>query len=100
MREKLKTILMEHKGKSNRITSSQIARCLGINEDDTHAKTRSLIFDVAEEYKIPLAADAKGYYVIATKEEYQDYMNNLDRRIAGIDRRKMIISNNYYGGQQ
>ncbi len=97
VKEKLRDILLLHKGKHNKITSAQIADYLGIDEDDTHAQTRALILSVAEEYNIPLAADTRGYYIITTDKEYQDYMTNLDSRIQGINKRKYIITKNYKG---
>lgn len=95
--ETIREILLEHKGKSNPITSAQMAEALGFNEDDTHATTRSLILESAEKYSIPLAADNRGYYVITSDKEYSDYMKNLDSRQQGIEKRKEIITKNYKG---
>lgn len=86
---------MNHKGKQNRITSAKIALQLGIKEDDTHAKTRAYIFECAQKYKLPLAADNRGYYLITCQEEYDGYIANLNSRIAGIEERKKIITNNF-----
>lgn len=96
-REKLRDVLLLHKGKHNKITSAEIANHLGIVEDDTHAQTRALILSVAEEYNIALAADTRGYYIITTDKEYEDYMYNLESRIQGINKRKNIITKNYKG---
>ena len=93
--EKLKNIIVAHKGKKNRITSAQTANLLGISEDDTHAKTRALILDCAEKFEIPLAANNSGYYVISSDQEYNDYIENLETRKSGIDRRIKIIKDNY-----
>ncbi len=95
--EQVKDILLRHKGRANRITSAQIANLLGIIEDDTHAGTRAIILETAEIYGLPLAADSGGYYIIETQEEYDSYMNNLDSRQKGIERRKEIITKNYKG---
>lgn len=93
--EKIYEILIDHVGKSNKITSSQMATKLGIVEDDTHAKTRALIFEAAEKYKLPLAANNRGYFLINTQAEYDEYIENLKTRIAGINKRIEIITNNY-----
>ena len=53
--------------------------------------------NVAEEYNIALAADTRGYYIITTDKEYEDYMYNLESRIQGINKRKNIITKNYKG---
>ena len=95
MIEQIKDILIEHKGKKKRITASTIAAKIGIVENATYAKTRALIFECAKTHKLPLAADTKGYYLITNKNEYDDYIKNLNSRIAGIEERKRIITKNY-----
>ena len=78
-------------------TSAEIAKSLGIVEDDTHAQTRALILECAEKYELPLAANNRGYYLISDQQEYEEYMANLDSRSAGIEQRKRIITKNYRG---
>lgn len=92
---KIQEILKQHVGKSNIISSSQIADLIGVEEDATYAKTRALIFEAAKKYKLPLAANNRGYFLINTKAEFDEYINNLDLRIAGIEERKKIIIDNY-----
>lgn len=48
MLEQIRDILLSHKGKRNPITSAEIARKIGIIEDDTHAQTRALILECAK----------------------------------------------------
>lgn len=100
MLEQIKDILLLHNGKKNSITSAEIARILGIVEDDTHAQTRALILECAEKYGLPLAANNRGYYLISDQREYDEYMANLDSRSAGIEERKRIITKNYKGTKQ
>lgn len=95
MIEQIKNILISHKGRKNAITSAEIANIIGIDEDDTHAQTRALILDCAKKYKLPLAAINRGYYLITSRTEYNEYMNNLSSRIAGIEERKRIITENF-----
>ncbi len=95
MIEQINVILRQHKGKKNRITASSIAAKIGIVENATYAKTRALILECAKTHKLPLAADTKGYYLITNKKEYDDYIENLNSRIAGIEERKRIITKNY-----
>lgn len=95
MLETIKDILVLHEGKANAITSAEIARIIGIKEDDTHAQTRALILECAERYELPLAASNKGYYLITSQQEYDEYMNNLNSRNAGIEERKRIITKNF-----
>lgn len=93
--ELIRDILNSHIGKSNKVTSSQIAEQIGIQEDATHAKTRALILEAAKKYRLPLAANNRGYFLINTKAEYNEYIENLNSRIAGIEERKKIITDNY-----
>lgn len=93
--KKICEILKRHKGRLNEITSSQIAEQINVPEDATYAKTRALIFEAAKKYKLPLAANNRGYFLIDTKAEYDEYIVNLDLRIAGIDERKKVITDNY-----
>lgn len=95
MLEQIKAILLNHKGKKNRITAGTIAETIGVVENATYAKTRALIFECAKKHKLPLAADTKGYYLITNKKEYDDYIANLNSRIAGIEKRKRVITKNY-----
>ena len=93
--EQIKNILMQYWGKSNAITSREIAYLIGINEDDTYSQTRAMILQAARRYNLPLAADTVGYYLIDNDLEYCEYMINLDNRIAGIEERKILITENY-----
>lgn len=93
--EKIKNILQEHCGRSNKIKSREVADMMGYAEDDTHAGTRDLIRQAAEQYKLPLVADSAGYYLISDEKDYLEYMDNLDKRIRGIEERKAIITANY-----
>ena len=93
--ELIKNIMLEHRGKANKITSREISFIIGISEDDTHATTRKLILESATQYNLPLVADSGGYYLISDEIEYDKYMNNLDKRISGIEERKKIITKNF-----
>lgn len=91
---KLRSILWNHRGKDNAITSAAIADMLGIHEDATHALTRSLITQAIEKYRLPVAATVKGYYIIASKEEADEYITNLTSRISGILKRRETFEKN------
>ena len=95
MIDRIKTILESHKGKKHSITSKEIAKEIGISEDDTHAKTRALILRCIELYELPVVANNRGYYFICDQAEYDEYIKNLDSRIKGIEDRKKIIYQNY-----
>ncbi len=93
--EQVRDILEEHRGKKNKITSAKIAKMIDIDEDDTHSKSRRLIEDAIEEYGLPVAADSRGYFMIETEDELEEYMENLDARIDGIKDRKKVVTKNF-----
>lgn len=93
--KKARDILLKHQGKKNQIKSKKIAEKLGIFEDDTKAQTRALLFQCAEKYELPLAADQGGYFLIDSDEEYEKYMEDLEKRKKGIEKREKLITKNY-----
>ena len=95
MEEQVQKILRMHQGKEHPIKSADIAKRLGIEEDDTHARTRTIIRKCAEKYHLPLLSNNKGYYLAQSEDELNQYRANLDSRIAGIEERKRIIIDNF-----
>lgn len=95
--KKIADILSKHRGEGNEITSSQIAKMIGIDEDDTHAQTRALIKQAAEVFGLPLSSNRKGYFIMTSEEELDSYMANLDARIRGIKERKETMRKNFEG---
>lgn len=93
--QEIKEILSSHRGAGNKITSAAIARMIGIDEDDTHAQTRALIRQAAEQFALPLAGDNHGYFMITSENELNAYVANLNSRIAGIEERKQMIIRNF-----
>lgn len=95
--ERIKNILLKHKGEGNEISSAKIARIICISEDDTHAKTRKLIENTMIKYKLPLGSNQKGYFIIKSYEEFNKYIGNLEARQNGIEERKNYIKNFFKG---
>jgi hypothetical protein len=94
--EVIKNILENHHGKVNPVTSAKIAIAIGNpNEDDTHASTRFKIKNCMKLYNLPVLSYNKGYYYAKTEDELAEYINNLDKRIAGIKERKIIVLKNF-----
>lgn len=91
-------ILLKHKGEGNEISSAKIAKLIGINEDDTHPNTRSLIEDTMKQYEIPIGSNTKGYFIIQSKQELDKYIRNLDARIKGIEERKNNVKKFFQKG--
>jgi hypothetical protein len=97
--DKIKQILLEHVGKDKAIKSKVIALRIGVKEDDTHIKTRTLITELVKQ-GLPIGACGNGYFIMVTQKEVDDYQQILNNRIDEIWERKRFIQNSfdtYYG---
>ena len=95
----IKKILLEHKGKKNTIKSKKIALMVGIQEDATHGSTRNLITKLSEQ-GLPIGACSKGYFIIETQAEVDEYRRFLNNRIQEMINRIGWLQSNfdsYYG---
>lgn len=96
---KIRQIILKHKGRANAIKSKTIATMVGINEDDTHIGTRSLITKLVKE-GLPIGACDNGYFLIETQKEVDEYGQLLNSRIQEIYDRLGRLQFNfdmYYG---
>ena len=91
----VKQILEQHRGKENAISAGVIGEYLGFAHDDTHVKARNLIKDCIQKYQLPVLSCSSGYYIVKTEKEYNEYIANLDSRIAGIEERKAFVTEYY-----
>ena len=98
---KIKEILEKHRGKNSQISAGVIGPQVGIEEDATHVQARGLILQAIQEFKLPVAAGSRGYYLIKDKNELEEYIRNIDGRINEMKKRKNLVQNafeDYYGG--
>lgn len=86
--DRIQELMLDHQGPSNTISSGQIAEVLGVDDADAQPKTREAIRVLSEEREVPIASTSQGYYLIQTQDHLNDYLENLDGRIAGIQKRK------------
>lgn len=96
---KIKKIIEKHKGKGNQISAGKIAEMLNLKHEDTHIEARTLILEAIKKLNIPAAGGSKGYYLITSEEELEEYLSSIDRRIKKIKDRKSTIKkafNEYY----
>lgn len=78
-----------HVGHLNPITSQELSERLGgIDSLDSTPNTRTLIRELTRQRNIPIAASPDGYFIITSKDELDSYMERLETRIEGIERRK------------
>jgi len=96
----IEEILLKRKGKKNAITAREIARKVGIRDNDTFVNTRMLIRKLMKIKQLPIGAlDNGGYFIIENQKELGDYAKMLDRRANAIVTRKaraIVYFENYY----
>jgi hypothetical protein len=91
---KIKEIILQHKGKAKAIKSKSIALAIGINEDDTHIGTRTLITKLIKD-GLPIGACDNGYFLLETQPEVDEYSQILNGRMLEIYDRIIRIQNNF-----
>lgn len=91
----VRDILVAHAGAKNAISSAEIADLIDVQEDDTKVRTRDIILKCIDAFNLPVASCARGYFMIQSEEEFREYIDNLDRRIGGIEKRKDLVRSNY-----
>ena len=62
--EKIKEILLNHKGKINMITAPAIAEQIGIDPGPSGVDIRNLITETIITYHLPIASSNRGYYLL------------------------------------
>ena len=90
-RERVKSILLDHRGKDDAISSREISEQLNREEVGSFPETRMLIREIMLEDQIPIASNNSGYYVVESEEELQDYVDQLEQRILGVSERKFAV---------
>ena len=72
--ERVKEMILEHRGANDPITSREISERLEKEEVGSFPETRALIRELVSEEEIPIAGSSNGYFVIETEEELKHYM--------------------------
>lgn len=93
--EKIKDILLKHKGKSNAIASKEISKIMGYPLEDTQAVSRNKIWAAAEKFRLPVVSCGKGYFIAETQEELDAYNNNIQDRIDGMEATRKMTNENF-----
>jgi hypothetical protein len=76
-------------GEANAITASSLSESLGLDDGITSETVRlELIKPMIEENGIPIGSCSKGYFILETKEELSASVDDLNRRIRGMENRK------------
>ncbi len=98
--DKIAEIILAHIGKKNAVPAREIAKTLGIQDNDTFVNTRTLITKTMKKKQLPIGANEKwGYFLIANQTELDSYVKTLDHREKSIGDRRirtMVYFENYY----
>jgi len=73
----LEHLIQEHTGKHNAITQSKLAKTIEMNPSTLRSEMRRL----REERNIPIGNIRSGYYIIATKDELQEFVAHKNKEI-------------------
>lgn len=91
LKEQVKEILLEHRGKDNSITAREINDQIDVDNVGSFPGTRMIIRELCIEDGIPIAGYNKGYFVIESETELQDYLDNLESRMLGMSERRYEV---------
>jgi phage antirepressor YoqD-like protein len=96
----IEAILMKRIVRKNAITAREIAKTVGIKDNDTFVNTRMLIRTLMKNKHLPIGAlDNKGYFLIENQEELNSYVKTLERRARGLSTRQaraIVFFETYY----
>lgn len=91
IRDRVKELLLDHKGADDPITSREINDEVGLDSVGSFPSTRAVIREIVLEDQIPIAGSSNGYYVLEEEEELEAYLDNLENRIMGLTERRLAV---------
>lgn len=89
--ERVKELLLEHRGKGNEISSRELNEEVGLDSVGSFPRTRECVRDIMLQERIPIIGGGNGYYVAQTEDEIVDAIETLDSRITKTAERKMLL---------
>lgn len=88
----LVSLLERHVGRENAITSGEIAEDVsGLKPQGTNYSTRKAVREVTMFRDVPVASSGSGYYVVASAEELDAYVDQLQQRADKIQTRRVAV---------
>lgn len=97
--KRIKEIMLKYIGNGNPINAGEIAKQVGLKEEDTHVEPRKYIYEMMKKYKIPVAGGSRGYFIIENGQDLQNYFDSIDGRIEEMQNRKRTVQavfNSFY----
>jgi hypothetical protein len=87
-KSQVREVIVDHVGKENAIFAGDVAEIAGIDDGDTHVRTREYLTELLRE-GLPIASNpGHGYWIIKNQEELDNYIGSLERRALKIRSRK------------
>ena len=89
--EQVKEMVLEHRGRSDQISSREINDVVGLDSVGSFPTTRQCVREIMFEEQIPIIGGGNGYYIPETEQEISDAIDTLDSRILNTAERKMAL---------
>jgi len=94
-----KAIIFVLEGTTQRapIAVKDIANIVGINDSESCPRTRKLILSAMKNNNIAIGSNRKGYFLLRSEKEMQEYLNELMSRQIAISKRIEITYYAFHG---
>ena len=76
--EQVKEMVLDHRGRSNQISSREINEVVELDTVGSFPKTRQCIRDIMFQERIPIIGGGNGYYIAETEQEIADAFETFD----------------------
>jgi len=86
--ERIKEILLKHRGKKNAIKYREISAIMGYPMEDTQRVCRAKIKQCEKLFGLPLGSCPDGYYIMQSQEELDEYNADMINRSDEIEKRR------------
>jgi hypothetical protein len=78
--------------RGSEVSSRQLALALGVDDTPGQPATRRLIAEAVRRHAVPIGANERGYYLIESPEQLEEYVLELRSRSLAIDARAEAVT--------
>lgn len=89
--------VLQGSSQRNPITVRNIAGIVGINDSESCPRTRKLILSAMKNNNVAIGSNRKGYFLLRSEKEMQEYLNELMQRQIAISKRIEITYYAFHG---
>jgi hypothetical protein len=79
--------ILAGRARDDAITAADLSDRLGLDDGDTSPATREIVRTLLTERGVPVRSGSVGYWVCQSEAEAEEYRENLQSRIEGIEQR-------------